>query len=88
MSPLDIPGAAASASTGLLRGKAGQQHAAPGGPRRGATHQVSIGTAGKHWRWTARFCHPVRVLLVSLHVPMFGRELDLHQSPRALVEVG
>jgi len=26
--------------------------------------------------------HPVGVLLVSLHVLKFGRELDLHQSPR------
>ena len=33
-------------------------------------------------RWTARFDHPVGVLLVSLHVLKFGRELDPHQSPR------
>ena len=32
--------------------------------------------------WTARFDHPVGVLLVSLHVLKFGRELDPHQSPR------
>jgi hypothetical protein len=30
----------------------------------------------------ARFDHPVGVLLVSLHMLMFGCELDPHQSPR------
>jgi hypothetical protein len=83
MSPLDLPGADASASTALLRGKAGQQRAAPGGLRRGATHQVSARAAGEHWRWTARFDLAVGVSLVSVHVLEFGRELDPHQSPRA-----